>query len=626
MTDTPRLGMTLVENNDTIGATGGFKDKVNAALNKLDSTAGVVMCTSTTRPASNLFPGMQAWETDTRRLIRNTTGLVGDWRVVQEDTVNSVGSGYVRAIRPVRYFGGVNHSAFPSIVVLRNGTVLMVWRQGSDHSSTRDGSIKKAVSTDQGRTWSSTTTITTPPVGTDLRDPCVSLSRDGLSVYLVYFKANISLAAAGVYFRKSTDNGTTWSSEVRVEAQPYAASSAGCVELDDGTLVVPWYGRAPGDVFDSVWTSKSVNGGTTWTETKILNGQSLGVALQEPWISMKGQTGVMAYRYNTNASIGVSTTSDNTANWSGAVAKFGGSGRPTIWWANDNTIACIYRRNQGQQGDAVIRVSRDGGVTWNPERRFEKRWAQASTLGMTYAGVDKLSNGATICVLAMENADNSSKLVVTYLGESGTATPFGAIPNEENAIKADVDNTIFSTNFEQPDGGLPYPWFAFGGSVTVTNGEATSAASDNVSDLAAVWANEANVNIEADIKHTGSQSGAGIIFRLTGSTTYMMFTVETGFTVWRLYKVIGGTATQIATASAAPAFGAYQRLWVNAWEDHIMCGIGNFVYINFVHSGSETGGNSSSTFENGYWHGIKLNAQVTGPSANYCRRFVITSN
>lgn len=627
MTATTRLGMELVDGTDTIGGVNpSLQAKFNAALNKIDKTAGLVICTSTTRPTTDLYPGIVAYETDTKRRIRNTTGVVGDWQPLADDAAPSLGRGGIRPIRQFSYYtGGTGHSAFPSVVVRRDGVLVMVWRQGTDHVDSRDGVIKKATSSDGGRTWSAATTAINSVVGTDLRDPCISISRDGLALYMTYFKGTTSLAAAGVYFSKSTDGGTTWSTEVRVEAQPYSASSGPCVELDNGTLVVPWYGRAGAETLDSVWTSKSTNGGTSWVETRILNGQTLGVNLQEPWISMNGQNGVMAYRYNTNASIGVSTTSDNTANWSGAVAKFAGSGRPTIWYANGDTIACVYR--QIPTDSAAMRISRDNGANWYQEKWLEKKWSPNTSLGMTYAGVDKLSNGSTILVMGQENTSTSSRIVWTFLGEAGADTPFGAIPTEELALATDADTLVYGTNFDQPDGAFTYPWFTGAGGLTVINGELTSSAADNVADFAVVFSDGTDMYIEADIKHVGTQSGAGILFRYVSSTTYMLFTLETGHTTWRLYKFISGVATQIATNvvhSEALPTGVYLRFWVEARGTLIRAGAGKHEYFNFQHTASEAGGNSYSTFStNGKWGGVKLNAQATGSSQNYCRRFMM---
>jgi hypothetical protein len=624
MTNTTRLGMTLVEDTDTVGGSDpntSMKQKVNNALQKLDKTAGRVQCTSTTRPTTDLFPGIEAYETDTRRSIQNLTGVAGDanWRVMQEDTVNSLGAGRIRAVRPVRPYGGdAAHSAFPGVVVLRNGSLVMVYRQGTDHATSRDGHIRKAFSTDQGRTWTGSSVVMTPPVGTDLRDPSVSLSRDGTKIYLTYFKATAISAATGVFFRTSTDGGNTWSAEVRVDNQSYAAVSAPAVELDTGTLVVPWYGKAGGEGFDSVWTAKSTDGGVNWTNTRILNGQTSSTNFQEPWISMKPgtQIGVMAYRYNTNASIGTSTTADNTVNWSGAVARFAGTGRPTIWWANDTTVAVIYRRLT--RLDAVIRLSRNNGVAFEPERLMEKAW-NVGSLGMTYAAVDKLSNGATVCVFAQEASTTLSRLFTTYIAEAGATTPFGVVPQENEAVSNNYDNISFVTQFDQVDGLPAYPWFNIVGANTVVEGELRCGSANNVPEISAVYVNHSDMVVEVEIacESTSTISGAGVVFRMIDANNYLYWVYEGGNNT-RIYRSDAGVLTVVKVDTPYNVqLGTFNTYRVHVRGNGIWC----FLNDRFITETALPAGD----FQTGRWAGVRLNDQAAGLATHRVRRFMVRS-
>lgn len=549
--------------------------------------------------------------------VTTTTTLQTDVNTRAKDNV--IGSGQVRAVKPIRpYNQDTAHSAFPSVAIMTDGTMIMVYRQGTDHSATRDGVIKKATSTDNGRTWSAPTTLMSGAAGTDLRDPCISLSRDGTKLYLTYFKATSILAAAGVFFRSSTDAGANWATEVRVDATlPYAASSGPVVELDNNTLVVPYYGRSGAETWDSVWTGKSTNGGTTWpTNTRILNGQTATNHYQEPWIALSGQTAVLSYRHGTAASIGMIKSTDNTVNWSAASAKFAGTGRATIFWANADTLACIYRKLSG--GDAVIRSSRDTGTSWYPERFIE---ASASLAGwMTYAGVARLSNGASVCVLANEVSTSNSRVHTTYIGESGVITPFGAIPNGAEAGASNLDGVAFATCFEQPDGTLGYPWTVVTGAVTVTNGELLSASADNVVDIVSINTSQNDMEVEAEIYNGGTatmQSGSAIIFRMTAPTTYLMWTIETQGGNFRLYQVVSGTATQIAIATPGTpsfSFNTYNKYKVIARGDKILCFFNDVMWINYDAT------SILSTFSTGFLAGIKLNSQ--GTTTHKCRRFI----
>lgn len=579
------------------------------------TAVGYTLCTSTTRPSSP-YVGMQIYETDTRRRWLNINGTAAGWRPIAGDTFDSIGAGTVRAIRPVRPYGwDTNHSAFPSVCVLANGTALLAYRHGTNHSAARDGVIRIATSTDMGRTWSAPTTIFSGPIGTDLRDPCVSLSRDGTAIYLTFFKGTAVFAAAGVFFTKSTDGGATWSPEVRIDSLPYAASSAPVVELNNGTLVMPFYGRAGAEVWDSVWTSKSTDGGATWAaQVRIINGTTATDHRQEPYIALLGTTAIMGYRHGTAASIGISTSVDNTVNWSAGAAKFAGSGRPNVFFTNDNTLSCIYRSTVNE--DAVIRSSKDNGTSWTPERLVD--FAPTAAGWSTYSGTDRLTRGVNLCVLAQESSDTVSRLFITCVGEAGANTPLGVIPPDSVAHASNLDTVIFGTMFEQPDGALEQPWTLAAGSVTVTNGAVKSTTIDGVPDFPRVFVGVNDMEVEADILNIGGfESGAGVIFRMINATAYLMFTIETNGVNYRLYKVVGGVATQLgSTVAGQMAFAAYNTYKIVARGQEIRTFFnGAHIHVHLL------SGPDYTTFQTGHYAGIKLNSQ--GVTTHSCRRFLV---
>src|ERR1044072_5826560 len=110
---------------------------------------------------------------------------------------------------------GVKHSAFPSMM-LDNGIVTLVWRQGSDHYAKRDGNIMLSQSTDNGTTWSTAQPIRT---GGDHRDPSSShaAGRD----WLTWFAGSTASPAIGAFSQRDQ-----WGATVRVDALPYAAMTS----------------------------------------------------------------------------------------------------------------------------------------------------------------------------------------------------------------------------------------------------------------------------------------------------------------------------------------------------------------------------------------------------------------
>lgn len=607
---TPKLAMELPAGTDVWDRV----DHLNNNLTKVDTAIGYTLCTSTTRPAVP-FVGQPIYETDTRRRYISIDGTVTGWRPVAGDTFDSLGAGTVRATRPVRIFGlDSNHAAFPSVCARLDGVVILVYRQGTDHSVTRDGVIKSSFSSDHGRSWTTPTTAVTGAAGQDLRDPCVSLSRDGTKVYLSYFKGTVALAAAGVFFRVSTDGGVTWGGEIRVDSLPYAASSAPIIELNNGTLVCPFYGRSGVEVWDSVWISKSTNGGTTWpTQTRIINGTTATDHRQEPYIALLGTTAVMGYRHGTAASIGISVSTDNTVNWSAGAAKFAGTGRPNLFFTNDLTLSCLYRSTGNENG--VVRSSKDSGSTWTPERLVDM--APTAVGWMTYSGTDRISRGINLCALSQESSSTVSRVFLTCFGEAGGNSPFGTIPTDAEAAAANLDNLIFGTSFEQTDGQLPSPWTIAAGAISVVNGAVQSAVADATADFVRVYSGVNDMEVEADISNVGGfDSGSAVIARMINATSYLMFTAETNGVNFRLYKVVSGTPTQLATVAGQLAFGAYHTYKIVARGQEIRCFINGASMLYHLLSGGD-----QTTFATGFYGGIKLNSQ--GTTVHKCRRFTI---
>ncbi|WP_410572121.1 exo-alpha-sialidase [Amycolatopsis sp. cmx-4-61] len=520
----------------------------------------------------------------------------------------------IRATKPTIAYGqDTQHSAFPGVTRLPDGTLYVVHRQGSNHYTNRDGFLRSTTSTDNGRTWSAPATVVAASAGTDYRDPSVSLSRTGTTLYLTYFKGTTSVAAAGSFFRSSADNGVTWSAETRIDASlPSSAITAPVVQLSDNTLLAAHYSKSSGDTFDSVWLARSTDGGATWTSSRLVNGQAAGRDYQEPYLVQRGSALFLTFRWGNNASIGAALSTDSGTTWSTPAAAFTGSGRPSSVWQADDTIVVAFRDGSGR---FAMRSTRDRGASWLPPSIVQTPPKGGQS---TYASLLETTPGQVFTVLAAEDPTSTeSRLAFAYLGSGAQVTPLGFVPGEQDAARSGYDQLVLGTTFQQPNGALPIPWWTGNGAVTVVDGVLRSASADNVADHAVLETSSPDHRVEADFAWSG-QAGFGLFLRYTDAGNYLLFTAETGGVNLRLYKAIGGTLTQLVLATGKPVnAGGFHTLAAAVRSGTVTAAVNGETIIHFDLASAD---NSALT---GTAAGVKVNEQAGG--TNQCRRVVVTT-
>ncbi|WIY03210.1 sialidase family protein [Amycolatopsis mongoliensis] len=524
--------------------------------------------------------------------------------------------GVVRTIRPTKptiaYGQDTQHSAFPSVTRLPDNTLYVVFRQGSNHYANRDGFLRSTAGHDNGKTWSAPATVVAASAGVDYRDPSVSLSRTGTTLYLTYFKGTTAVGAAGSFFRSSTDGGATWGAEVRIDANlPSSAITAPVVQLADGTLLAAHYSKAGSETFDSVWIARSSDNGATWTSSRVVNGQTAGRDYQEPYLVQRDTALFLTFRWGNNASIGTALSTDNGTTWSTPAAAFAGTGRPSSVWLADDTIV-VYLRDAARR--FAVRATRDRGATWLPPYVVQ---TPAKGGMSTYASMLETTPGQVFTVLAAEDSTSTdSRLACAYLGSGAQETPLGFVPGEQDAARSGYDQLVLGTTFQQPNGGLPIPWWTGNGAVTVTDGVLRSASADNVADHAVLETSSADHRVEADFLWTG-QAGFGVFLRYTDASNYLLFTAETGGVNLRVYKAIGGTLTQLVLATGKPVnAGGFHTLAAAVRAGTVTAAVNGETLIHFDLSSGD------NTALSGTAAGVKINEQAGG--TNQCRRIVVT--
>lgn len=226
---------------------------------------------------------------------------------------------------------------FGDIIKLHNGRLLAAYRESVAHIN-QDGRIMVVESRDQGRTWS------TPRVAIDTtiddRDPKLMQTRGG-AILLSFFRTDWTnyppgpVTLVGTFVARSTDGGSTWSEPVEVGTAMegpstvvvgayyagHAATHGPIIELPNGELLVPLYGRLPEGGTAPATVVRSRDGGRTWPrETESTIGKAADFDFQEPNLSLLKNGSILAILRTSKNIAYVSWSHDRGRTWTTPVS------------------------------------------------------------------------------------------------------------------------------------------------------------------------------------------------------------------------------------------------------------------------------------------------------------------
>jgi hypothetical protein len=301
------------------------------------------------------------------------------------------------------------HNAFPGLTSLPDGTLLVVYRRATDHTSAK-GEIYQRTSTDGGATWSAGALVYSDATY-DVRDPNLTRLKNG-DLILSFFKTNYSPNTRllhGVYTAISHDTGTTWETPVQVTDSftSYAVTSGPVVEMPNGTLALALYGLDSGGTYNYSRLAQSDDGGASWTDAGII-AQSASRKLDEPNLALlpNGEL-ICLMRSDTPSNAAghfyLSRSTDGGATWSEESDQFEATGAPHMLVASNGALLLTYRKNSDDSYTTAYRLSYDGGHTWQAEADLD------STAGiMTYAAATEYATGLIGVVYGIEASGDTT--------------------------------------------------------------------------------------------------------------------------------------------------------------------------------------------------------------------------
>ena len=236
------------------------------------------------------------------------------------------------------------------------GVLHAVWY---DHRSGRDEIFYKR-SSDQGTTWSPD--IRLSGGAGNATDPAVATS--GTAVHLTW--QDDRDGNPEIYYKRSTDEGITWSSDTRLTRDP-SLSWTPSLAAWDSLVYVAWTDDR--DVNLEIYGKRSADGGITWAPDARLTQDPYGSL--EPSVSGSGTLVHLAWMDNRdgNEEIYYKRSSDGGTTWGADTnLTFDGNASDNPCLSVSGPWVHLVWENEG--GDVYYKNSDDGGLHWSTGRRL----------------------------------------------------------------------------------------------------------------------------------------------------------------------------------------------------------------------------------------------------------------
>jgi hypothetical protein len=256
------------------------------------------------------------------------------------------------------------YSGGQAIAIDSNDHVHIVWLDETPGNA----EVYYKRSTDEGTTWSTAKRLTWTLNHSS--DPRIAVDSSD-AIHVVWQEQDDSGQGAEVYYKKSTDGGTTWSVAQRLtwtSGTSYGPSVAAVSALPS----VIWERYVAGNA--ELYHKRSTDGGTTWSAVQRLTWTS-GLSTDPVIAADPGNDIHIAWYDDTSGGSEIyhKKSTDGGATWSAAKRLTWSPDSPdfpAIAADSSNSVHVVWRGNTPANYEILYKRSPDAGTTWSAAERL----------------------------------------------------------------------------------------------------------------------------------------------------------------------------------------------------------------------------------------------------------------
>ncbi|MCK5056225.1 MAG: exo-alpha-sialidase, partial [Candidatus Aminicenantes bacterium] len=240
-------------------------------------------------------------------LVNNPAPGGGDSNSVNF-TINDNHTFYV----PGNISNNAGSSRHPAIAVDSAGNINVVWRDNTD--------ILFSHSTDGGSSWSAAVNISNN--SGDSYKPAITVDSAG-NINVAW--QDISPGNWDIFFSRSTDSGSSWSAAVNISNNSGHSLKPAIIVDSAGNINVAWYDYTPGNY--DIFFRHSTDNGSSWSAAVNISNNSVYSSYPAITVDSAGNINVAWYDYTPgNYDIFFRRSTDSGSSWSAAVNISNNSG------------------------------------------------------------------------------------------------------------------------------------------------------------------------------------------------------------------------------------------------------------------------------------------------------------